>query len=133
MLEFWYNSKWHFHSQVWRHSCLFEDSIVPSCPSCHLINIEYILSPPSVHIKRKSTRHPCLDWWHRGVTKPKIYPIQHECFLDKINNFPLVELSFEMNYNSITSLQEWCFSSTLSKTQKGVVIKKYLQVIGFAT
>ena len=117
----------------WRHSCMFEDSIVPSCPSCHLKNIEYILSPPSVHLKRESTCHQCLDWWRHGVTKPKIYPIQHECFLHKIKNFPAVELSFEMIYNSITSLQEWCFSSTLSKTQKGVVIKKYLQAIGFAT
>ena len=38
-----------------------------------------------------------------------------------------------MIYNSITSLQEWCFSSTLSNMQKGVVIKKYLQAICFAT
>ena len=38
-----------------------------------------------------------------------------------------------MIYNSITSLQEWCFSCTLTNTQKGVVIKKYLQAIGFAT
>ena len=37
-----------------------------------------------------------------------------------------------MIYNSVTSLQERCFSSTLSSTQKGVVIKKYLQAIGFA-
>ena len=46
----------------WRHSCMFEDSIVPSCPSCHFKNIEYILSPPSVHIKRESSCHQCLDW-----------------------------------------------------------------------
>ena len=117
----------------WRHSCMFEDSIVPSCPSCHLKNIEYILCPPSVHLKRESTCHQSFDWWHHGVTKPKIYPIQYECFLDKIKNFPSVELSFEMIYNSITSLQEWCFSSTLSKTQKEAVIKNYLQAIGFAT
>ena len=114
----------------WRHSCIYEDSIVPSCSSCHL---NYILSPPSVHLKRESSCDQCLDWWHRGVTKPKTYPIQHESFLHKIQNFPAIEISFEMIYNSVTSLQEWCSSSNLSSTQKGIVIKKYLQAIGFAT
>ena len=67
------------------------------------------------------------------MTKPKTYPIQHESFLHKIQNFPAIEISFEMIYNSVTSLQEWCSSSNLSSTQKGIVIKKYLQAIGFAT
>ncbi len=117
----------------WQNSGKFEDNIVPSCLSCHLKNIEYILRPPSVNLKRESCCDQCLDWWHHRVTKPDTYPIQPEIFLHKIQNFPTVELSFEMIYNSITSLHEWCFSSTLSKTLKGVVIKKYLQAIGFAT
>jgi hypothetical protein len=67
------------------------------------------------------------------VTKPKTYPIQPELFLQTIENFPAVELSFEMISNSITALQDWCFSSTLSNTAKGDVIKRYLQAIGLST
>jgi hypothetical protein len=117
----------------WRHSCLFDDNTVPSCQSCHLKNIEFILSPSSVNIKREVYCDQCLDWWSQGVTKPNIYPIQPESFLDEIENFPAVELSFEMIYNSIISLQDWCFSSKLSNAEKGKVIKKYLQAIGFSS
>ena len=67
------------------------------------------------------------------MTKPNIYPIQPESFLDEIENFPAVELSFEMIYNSIISLQDWCFSSKSSNAEKGKVIKKYLQAIGFSS
>ena len=67
------------------------------------------------------------------MTKPNIYPIQPESFLDEIENFPAVELSFEMIYNSIISLQDWCFSSNSSNAEKGKVIKKYLQAIGFSS
>ena len=67
------------------------------------------------------------------MTKPKIYPIQPESFLNEIKNFPAVELSFEMIYNSIISLQDWCFSSNLSNAEKGKVIKKYLKAIGFSS
>ena len=67
------------------------------------------------------------------MTKPKTYPIQPELFLQTIENFPAVELSFEMISNSITALQDWCFSSTLSNTAKGDVIKRYLQAIGLST
>ena len=67
------------------------------------------------------------------MTKPKIYPIQPESFLNEIKNFPAVELSFEMIYNSIISLQDWCSSCTSSNTEKGKVIKKYLQAIGFSS
>ena len=117
----------------WRHSCLFDDNTVPSCQSCHLKNIEFILSPPSVNIKREIYCDQCLDWWSQGVTKPKIYPILPESFLNEIENFPAVELSFEMIYNSIISLQDWCFSSNSSNAEKGKVIKKYLQAIGFSS
>jgi hypothetical protein len=117
----------------WRHSCLFDDNTVPSCQSCHLKNIEFILSPSAVNIKREVYCDRCLDWWSQGVTKPKIYPIQPESFLNEIENFPAVELSFEMIYNSIISLQDWCFSSNSSNAQKGKVIKKYLQAIGFSS
>ena len=117
----------------WRHSCQFDDNLVPSCPSCHLKNIEFILLPPAVNLKRESCCDECLDWWHHGATKPKTYPIQPELFLQTIENFPAVELSFEMISNSITALQDWCFSSTLSNTAKGDVIKRYLQAIGLST
>ena len=50
-----------------------------------------------------------------------------------MKNFPVVELSFEMIYNSIISLQDWCFSSKSSNAEKGKVIKKYLQAIGFSS
>jgi hypothetical protein len=117
----------------WRHSCRFDDNTVPSCQSCHLKNIEFILSPPSVNIKREIHCNQCLDWWRQVVTKPQIYPIQPESFLGEIKNFPAVELSFEMIYNSIVSLQDWCFSSNLSNAKKGKVIKEYLQAIGFSS
>jgi hypothetical protein len=83
----------------WRHSCLFDDNTVPSCQSCHLKNIEFILSPSSVNVKREIYCDQCLDWWIQGVTKPKIYPIQQESFLYEIKTFPVVELFFEMIYN----------------------------------
>ncbi len=67
------------------------------------------------------------------MTKPKTYPIPPKLFLQTIENFPAVELSFEMIFNSITALQDWCFSSTLSNTAKGDVIKRYLQAIGLST
>mgnify|MGYP001765594209 CR=1 FL=1 len=38
-----------------------------------------------------------------------------------------------MIYNSIISLQDWCFFSNLSNTEKGKVIKKYLQAIGLSS
>ena len=38
-----------------------------------------------------------------------------------------------MIYNSFVSLQDWCFSSNSSNAQKGKVIKKYLQAIGFSS
>lgn len=117
----------------WRHSCLFDDNVVPSCQSCYLQNIEYILSLPSVNIKTESSCDRCLDWWIRGVTKPKIYPIQPESFQRQIKKFPPVELSFEMMHNSILCLQDWCCSSNSSKTEKGKVIKAYLKAIGFST
>ncbi len=108
----------------WRHSCLFDDNT-------HLKNIEFILSPSSVNIKREVYCDQCLDWWSQGVTKPNIYPIQRESFLDEIENFPAVELSFEMIYNSIISLQDWCFSSISSNTEKGKVIKNPSKQLGF--
>ena len=107
----------------WRHSCHFDDNTVPSCQSCHLKNIEFILSPPSVNIKREIHCNQCLDWWRQVVTKPQIYPIQPESFLGKMKNFPAIELSFEMIYNSIVSLQDWCFSNNSSSAKKGKVIK----------
>jgi hypothetical protein len=117
----------------WRHSCLFDDNIVPSCQSCHLQNIEYILSLPTIDITKETCCQKCLDWWIRGVTKPKIYPIQPESFRSPIKNFPAVELSFEMIYNSILSLQDWSRSSYSSNTEKGKVIKAYLKAIGFSS
>ena len=59
----------------WSHSCLclFDDNTVPSCQSCHLKNIESILSPPAVKIKREFYCDQCLDWWSQGVIKPKIF------------------------------------------------------------
>jgi hypothetical protein len=95
----------------WRHSCLFDDNTVPSCQSCHLKIIEFVPSPPAVNINREIHCDRFLDWLSQGVTKPKIYPIQPESFLGEIKNFPAVELSFDMIYNSIISLQDWCFSS----------------------
>ncbi len=117
----------------WRHSCRFDDNIVPSCSSCHLKNIEFILSHPSAKIKREIHFNQCLDWWSQGVTKPKIYPIQPEFFLHEVKNFPAVELSFEMIYNTIISLQDCCFSITLANKEKAKVIKKFLQAIGFSS
>jgi hypothetical protein len=117
----------------WRQSCLFDDNTVPSCQSCYLKNIEFILSPSAVNIKREVYCDRCLDWWSQVVTKPKIYPIQPGSFLNEIKNFPVVELSFEMIYNSIIFLQDWCFSSNSSNAEKGKVIKKYLQAIGFSS
>ena len=117
----------------WRHSCRFDDNIVPSCSSCHLKNIEFILSHPAVNVKREHCCDQCLDWWSEGVTKPKIYPIQPEFFLHEVKNFPAIELSFEIIYNSIISLQDWCFSSTLANKEKAKVIKKFLQAIGFSS
>ena len=61
----------------WRQFCVFVDNIVPSCQSCELKNIKYILSSSSVSVKRESCCQ-CLDWWRQGVTKPKIYPVQPE-------------------------------------------------------
>lgn len=65
------------------------------------------------------------------MTKPNIYPIQPESFLDEIENFPAVELSFEMIYNSIISLQDWCFSSKSSNAEKGKVIKNTYKQLDF--
>lgn len=110
----------------WRHSCLFDDSLVPSCQSCHLQNIEYILTLPSVYRIKETCCKRCLDWWICGVTKPKIYPIPPESFRSPIKNYPAVELSFRMIFNSIRSLQDWSHSSNSSKTEKGKVIKAYL-------
>ena len=115
----------------WRHSCLFDDNTVPSCQSCHLKNIEFILSPSAVNIKREVNCDRCLDWWSQGVTKPNIYPIPLDCFLNEIKNFPAVELSFEMIYNSIISLQDWCSSCTSSNAEKGKVIKNTSKQLGF--
>ena len=96
----------------------FEDSIVHSCPSCHLKNIEYILSPPSVHLKRESSCHQCLDWWHHGVTKSKIYPIQHECFLDKIKTSH--RLSYHLKWSIINNFSpRVVFFKYLIKYPKG--------------
>ena len=67
------------------------------------------------------------------MTKPKIYPNQPESFLHEIKNFPVVELSFKMINNHIISLQDWCFSSNSSNEEKGKVIKKYIQAIGFSS
>ncbi len=117
----------------WRHSCLFDDNLVPSCQSCHLQNIEYILSLPSIFTMEETCCDRCLDWWIRGVTKPKIYPIQPESFRSEIKNYPAVELSFGMIFNSILSLQDWSRSSNSSKTEKGRVIKTYLKAIGFSS
>ena len=117
----------------WRHSCLFDDSLVPSCQSCHLQNIEYILTLPSVYTIKETCCQRCLDWWIRGVTKPKIYPISPESFRSPIENYPAVELSFGMIFNSILSLQDWSHSSNSSKTEKGKVIKAYLKAVGFSS
>jgi len=38
--------------------------------------------------------------------------------LYEIKNFPVAELSFEMIYNSIISLQDWCFSSNSPMQRK---------------
>ena len=38
-----------------------------------------------------------------------------------------------MIYNSIISLQDWCFYSNSSNAEKGKVITKYLQAIGFSS
>ena len=38
-----------------------------------------------------------------------------------------------MIYNSIISLQDWCFSSNASNAEKGKLIKKYLQAIGLSS
>ena len=67
------------------------------------------------------------------MTKPNIYPIQPESFLNEIENFPAVEVSFEMIYNSIITLQDWCFSRNSSNAEKGKVIKKCIQAIGFSS
>ena len=65
------------------------------------------------------------------MTKPKIYPIQPEYFLYEIKKIPAVELYFEMIYNSIISLQDWCFSSNSSNAEKGKV-KNFFQGVGFS-
>ena len=65
------------------------------------------------------------------MKKPNIYPIPLECFLNEIKNFPAVDLSFEMMYNSIISLQDWCFSSNSSNAEKGKVIKNTSKQLGF--
>jgi len=85
----------------------------------------------SVGVKRESCCK-CLDWWRQGVTKPKIYPVQPESFLEGMKTYPAVELSFEMIYNSIISLQNWKFPSNSSNTVKSKVIRAYLQAIGFS-
>ncbi len=76
----------------WRHSCLFNDNTVPSCQSCHLKNIEFILSPPWANIKREFYCDQCLDWWSQGVTKPQIYPIHPESFCMKY------KISLQLSY-----------------------------------
>jgi hypothetical protein len=68
------------------------------------------------------------EWQH---PTPKIYRIQPESFLHEIKNFPAVELSFEMIYYSIISLQDWCFSSKSSNAEKGKVIKNNSKQLGF--
>jgi hypothetical protein len=115
----------------WRYSCLFDDNTVPSCQSCHLKNIKFILSPSVVNIKREVYCDQCLDWWSQGVMKPKIYPIQPGSFLHEIKNFPAVELSFKMISYSIISFQDWCFSSNSSNAEKGKVIKNTSKQLGF--
>ena len=114
----------------WRHSCVFDDNIVPSWQYCELKNIEYTISSSSVSVKRESCCQ-CLDWWRQGVTKPKIYPVQPESFLEGMKTYPEVELFFEMIYNSIILLQNWKFFSNSSKTVKRKVIRAYLQAIEF--
>jgi hypothetical protein len=47
-----------------------------------------------------------------------------ESFLYEIKNFPAVELSFEMIYNSSISLQDWCFTSNSSNAERGKGDKK---------
>ena len=63
--------------------------------------------------------------------KPKVYPNQLESFLGEIKTFSTVELSFEMIYNFITSLQDWCFSSNSSNAEKEKVIKNTSKQLGY--
>jgi hypothetical protein len=49
-----------------------------------------------------------------------------------MKTYPAVELSFEMIYNSIISLQNWTFSGNSYYTVKSKVIRAYLQAIGFS-
>jgi hypothetical protein len=104
------------------HACLTKILIPPADPAI-LRALRFITSSPSVNIKREIHCIQCLDWWSQGVTKPKIYTIQQESFLYEINNFPVDELSFEMIYNSIISLQDLSFSSNSSNAEIEKVIK----------
>jgi hypothetical protein len=61
----------------------------------------------------------CLDWWIRGVTKPKIYPIQPESFRSAIKNYPAVELSFGMIFILLYPSKIGLVPVTLQKLRKG--------------
>jgi hypothetical protein len=64
----------------WRHSCRFDDNIVPACPSCDLSNIQKILTNYSMNPQQRKSCEECSDWWSHDVTKPSVYPIHPKVF-----------------------------------------------------
>ena len=119
----------------WEHSCIYDDSSTPSCPLCELARIESILDDTdNVRIEPCGK---CSDWWspsrggvHIGLNK---HPIDPSAFTDIGNDFPSVELSFELIKNSTAALPVWYRQSTRDGTspkKAQSILKDYLQMLG---